>query len=84
MTKPTQIYPSEIENLFVLRRKSDGKFYRGAKWWKWTKRWRGAAVLTKGFWNTFVIPLIKDDVELLDIREVIHKTFYEAEHSSGG
>lgn len=60
-----------IEDLYVLQR-SDGKYYRGAKYWKWTKRWRGAAILRKSSWN-FIIPFLECKFELIDVREVIHK-----------
>jgi len=44
-----------------LRRKSDGKFYRGARFWKWTRSWRHAAVLDKSFWNAIVLPKLTYD-----------------------
>lgn len=53
------------DKLYFLRRKTDGKFYRGAKFWKWTKSWRRAALLPEYFWVAFVIPKIKDEYELL-------------------
>jgi hypothetical protein len=38
-----------------LRRKSDGKFYRGARFWRWCSNWRDAAVLDESFWETFIV-----------------------------
>jgi hypothetical protein len=42
-----------------LRRTSDCKFFRGARFWKWAKSWRHAALLERGFWATFVIPKLE-------------------------
>jgi len=52
---------------YFLVRKSDGKFYRGAVFWKWTKSWRRAAVLEENFWKTFIIPKLKEPYELVTI-----------------
>jgi|WetSurMetagenome_2_1015567.scaffolds.fasta_scaffold63160_5 hypothetical protein len=53
-----------------LRRRSDGKFYRGAKLWKWCKSWRHAAVLQHNFWNGFVTPNIEDQYDLLTLDDI--------------
>jgi hypothetical protein len=57
--------------LFFFRR-PDGKFYRGAKLWMWTRSWRRAAVFTKLEWEFlrtyyYVLP---EDGELLTLTEV--------------
>ena len=38
-----------LEQLCFVVRKSDGKFLRGARLWKWTGDWRRAALLTPSF-----------------------------------
>ena len=38
-----------LEQLCFVVRKSDGKFLRGARFWKWTGDWRRAALLTPSF-----------------------------------
>jgi hypothetical protein len=53
-----------------LRRKSDGKFYRGAKCWRWCRSWRNAAVLSESFWITFVVSKIKDDYDLVTLDDI--------------
>ena len=37
------------EPLCFVVRKSDGKFLRGAQFWKWTRNWRRAALLTPAY-----------------------------------
>lgn len=43
------------EPLFFVVRKSDGQFLRGARFWKWTRNWRRAALLTPTFVEGFCI-----------------------------
>lgn len=54
----------------VLRR-TDGKFYRGPKWWRWTRSWRRAAVMT---WSEFVglkwFGVVPFDGEILNLSDV--------------
>lgn len=38
-----------------LQRISDGRFYRGATFWRWTKSWRLAAALPVYFWRDYVV-----------------------------
>jgi hypothetical protein len=38
------------DNVFLFNKKTN-LFYRGAKFWRWTKSWRQAAVLNVGFWQ---------------------------------
>lgn len=47
--------PFYCEALF-LKRDSDGKFFRGATFWKWSRSWRHAAVVDRAYWNELVIP----------------------------
>jgi len=56
-----------------IRRKLDGKYLRGAKYWKWTNNWRRAAImspdcfrqyLTLGYLKQFGICSF-DDIEIL-------------------
>lgn len=42
---------SQFNDNCFMRRKSDKKFYRGAKYWKYTKSWRRAALLPIHFWK---------------------------------
>lgn len=44
------------ERLVFLRRHSDGKFFRGARYWRWTRWWRFAAVLPASFWVQMIVP----------------------------
>ncbi len=53
-----------------LRRKSDGKFYRGARLWKWCRSWRNAAVLPELFWKEFLARKINCEYELVSIEEI--------------
>ena len=41
---------SERRVYYLLQRQNDGRFYRGARYWRWCKHWRGAALLTEGAW----------------------------------
>ena len=41
------------EPLCFVVRKSDGQFLRGARFWKWTRNWRRAALLTPTFVKGF-------------------------------
>lgn len=43
------------EPLCFVVRKSDGQFLRGARFWKWTRNWRRAALLSPGFVREFCI-----------------------------
>ena len=43
------------EPLCFVVRKSDGKFLRGALFWKWTRNWRRAALLTPTFVKGFCL-----------------------------
>ena len=66
------------KDYMFCRRKSDGKYYRGSYFWRWTKEWRYAAALPVNFWNEFhlvqrpdgVTKLKKDDVELVGLNDV--------------
>lgn len=51
--------------MMILRRISDGKYYRGAIIWEWCRHRRHAAKLPKHFWEEFVIPKIDCEYELL-------------------
>ena len=42
---------SDRENKCFLRRVSDKKFYRGAKFWRFATSWRRAAILHLYFWK---------------------------------
>ncbi len=55
----------------LLRRKKDGKFYRGAKLWPWCKNWRNAAVLSEKFWLSTVVKTIKYDYELVTLDDIL-------------
>jgi hypothetical protein len=59
------------EMVKFLRRKSDGKFYRGARFWIWCRSWRNASALHESFWNTFIIDKIKYDFELVTLDEIL-------------
>jgi len=48
--------PMKSNLALFLRRKSDGKFYRGARFWRWTKSWRRASALPENFWKAMVLP----------------------------
>jgi len=53
------------------RRKSDGKFYRGATFWRWCKSWRNAAVLPRAYWNQWLVGVkFGDEIEFVDIGEI--------------
>jgi hypothetical protein len=43
------------EPLCFVVRKRDGQFLRGARFWKWTRNWRSAAILSRGFVREFCI-----------------------------
>lgn len=69
-------YSFTDNRICFVRRKSDGKFLRGAKLWKWTKNWRRAAALpvdhvrqlfNDGFMVEYGVRL--EDVELLTCAE---------------
>lgn len=54
-----------------LRRTRDGKFYRGARWWRWSKSWRRGAVLPVGWWRTWIIPTMPDEqVEFVFLNQI--------------
>lgn len=57
------------EPLCFLIRRSDGAFYRGARFWKWTKRWNRAALLPRSFWKGWVIgcSVKEDEVDLYTV-----------------
>lgn len=57
---------------YVLRNKKTGKYYRGARFWKWTKNWRGAAMLKKDFWNIYLNKMLSDETELISVYKVLH------------
>lgn len=44
-------------NIYAYKYK---KFYRGAKFWKYTKSWRRAALLPIHFWKFFSCPRMND------------------------
>lgn len=62
--------------VFVCRRKSDGKYFRGARWWKWTRIWRAAALFSMDWWD-FVLRLPNmpdlEDVEFVNLNEVLDR-----------
>lgn len=76
MLKPENDTAAEMRNDVnaFLRRRSDGKFFRGARWWRWCKSWRSAAVLPIGFWERWIFPKLKDaevkDVEFAFLDDV--------------
>ena len=39
------------DNVFLFNKKTN-LFYRGAKFWRWTKSWRQASVLSVRFWQS--------------------------------
>lgn len=41
------------DNVFLFNKKTN-LFYRGARFWRWTKSWRQASVLPVLFWQTAV------------------------------
>lgn len=56
------------EPLCFVVRKRDGQFLRGARWWRWTRNWRRAALLTPSFVQDFCVGKYFasiDEVELL-------------------
>lgn len=57
-------------DLFLLRRISDGAYYRGAIFWRWTTSWRRAAVLPKSFWVEFYGEF--GGCEVVHISDAIH------------
>ena len=64
-------------DVVFLRRKSDGRFYRGARLWRWCRSWRNATIFDVCFWRTMLfIGHIKGDatefefVTLNDVREM--------------
>lgn len=46
---------TDKEPLCFVVRKSDGQFLRGARFWKWTRNWRCAALLTPTFVEGFCL-----------------------------
>jgi len=46
--------PVNLHKLSVLRRKSDGKYYRGSRWWTWCNNPRHAGWLDYEYWTTFI------------------------------
>ena len=58
-----QIY---IQACFVMRTK-DGRFYRGAKFWRWSKSWRNAAVLSHQFWDQWLRDRHPEDVKFITL-----------------
>lgn len=65
------------EEYLFCRRKSDGRYYRGAVFWRWAKSWRSAAVFTEHAWK-FVIENrdIKDEIELCTLQQVVSNEEY--------
>lgn len=61
------LYPVGI---FFMRRRSDGKLYRGAKFWRWTKSWRRAAALPEWHWIAFALNKYPDS-ELVTLEQLI-------------
>lgn len=63
-----------INCVYVCRRRSDGKYYRGAKWWKWTRFWRMAAMLNTEWWE-FVLQMPnspeEDSVQLVNLNDIL-------------
>lgn len=62
--------PGCVSHKMFLRRRSDGKFYRGARLWRWCRSWRYAAVLQEKFWRGFVTPNIRDQYDLVTLDEI--------------
>ena len=54
-----------------LRRKSDKKLYRGAKFWRWCKNWRHAAAVDDVFWQAFILPKMKEECELVTLDDIL-------------
>lgn len=54
-----------------LRRLSDGRYYRGAIFWRWCRSWRHASALTVRFWHTWVLWKIKDDTEFVTLTDAV-------------
>lgn len=65
-----------VNCVFVCRRKRDGKYFRGARWWKWTRTWRTAALFNMDWWD-FVLrqPNMPDmdEIELVNLNEVLDR-----------
>ena len=61
----------KLKIIKFLKRKSDGKFYRGAKFWKWCASWRNAAALDEEFWETYIIDKITCEFELVTLAQIM-------------
>lgn len=54
ITDPIPLEKQYLRAVFC-RRLSDGKFYRGARWYRWTKHWQRAAILPVQFWKDWIL-----------------------------
>jgi hypothetical protein len=59
-------------DLYLLKNPETGKYLRGAYFYKWTKSWRRAAVLSKSFME-FIKHRYGIDSELVHISDAINK-----------
>lgn len=58
------------DNVFC-RRISDGKYYRGAIFWRWTRYWRFAALLPVDFWQSYIIGIkFNEQVEFIGLNDL--------------
>lgn len=46
---------SDQEYVFLYSRRR-GQYYRGARYWRWSRNWRRAAALPVYFWRAFILP----------------------------
>lgn len=59
-----------------LRDRKTGKYYRGAKLWRWCKSWRNAALLPDSHFLTFTIPMLikrgmsEENLEFVDLEHI--------------
>lgn len=61
------LYPATI---WFMRRRSDKKLYRGARFWRWTRFWRFAAVMPESSWRFFPV-WRHPDTELVSLDQLI-------------
>jgi hypothetical protein len=76
-----------MEQLYFLRRKSDGKFWYEGIFFSWTASWRKGVAKTKHQWRQHIssearapnYQFLKDDVEICSFLEAFHnKTIHNA------
>jgi len=58
-----------VRDHVFCRRVRDGKYLRGARFYRWTKSWRRAAVLSVGMWGVFIWR-INEPVEFVGLNDI--------------